>query len=537
MKHSFTTIIKLGVVSLLLFFANGVKAQTTVTSDFGLRVYFNNNNTPGFFHQNLSLSTGAWYQLLNAGATKYYKLALSDVDSLVINTSFESDVKNIRIQIQSVTDDGDSTVTINIYRPTGKTSWLIRDLKGLIAVNGTNTGDSTQFSKMDSIQTVALYGNPSGSTAGTVTLINAYFVLTDGTKFPVNLPVSLYGLVNNYASPTTTIYSANQSRIPLYEGSSNNLATYSSDDGIVKYVIDCTKLTNRKIAFRTYNGTSSDYTELSTGRNIITLNSTDNAAGVEEFSFWTYKSSIRYSGFTITGITRYAGCGDDQSYFEDSTPSIPTSTDTYYGTTITRTVTAGQWNTLVLPYTFTSDMATRVFGSGTTYATFTGASNSGTSYTLNFTSTTEDIAAGTPFIIYPDTTVTEIPEQVVVLSSTLNNVTYNNVTFSGFYYGTEVPAGSVYLAANNKLKTLSAASTTMKGFRAYFTLPDTGSAKPFSISVDGSTVTGIDGVTTTGETSKNSSNVYRLDGTLVGTSLEGLQSGIYIQNGKKVIIK
>lgn len=69
--------------------------------------------------------------------------------------------------------------------------------------------------------------------------------------------------------------------------------------------------------------------------------------------------------------------------------------------------------------------------------------------------------------------------------------------------------------------------------KAYFKFPLTSSAKaaPASIALSFGT-TGISNVTTT---STKAGKVYTIDGRYVGTSLEGLAPGLYIQNGRKVV--
>ena len=69
--------------------------------------------------------------------------------------------------------------------------------------------------------------------------------------------------------------------------------------------------------------------------------------------------------------------------------------------------------------------------------------------------------------------------------------------------------------------------------KAYFKFPLSSSAKaaPASIALSFGT-TGISNVTTT---STKAGKVYTIDGRYVGTSLEGLAPGLYIQNGRKVV--
>ena len=91
------------------------------------------------------------------------------------------------------------------------------------------------------------------------------------------------------------------------------------------------------------------------------------------------------------------------------------------------------------------------------------------------------------------------------------------------------------------------AQVALKGFRAYITLTDDSGepaqANVRTISIDGNTAgdgtTGIEGVS--GETADQLVDVYTLSGVKVkggvkaSEALDGLQRGVYIVNGKKII--
>ena len=74
----------------------------------------------------------------------------------------------------------------------------------------------------------------------------------------------------------------------------------------------------------------------------------------------------------------------------------------------------------------------------------------------------------------------------------------------------------------------------MKGFRAAFVLNPATPAAGIKVVIDGTT-TGIEDLVVDGV--KANGRVYNLNGQYVGNSLNGLQPGIYIQNGKKVVVK
>ena len=79
-------------------------------------------------------------------------------------------------------------------------------------------------------------------------------------------------------------------------------------------------------------------------------------------------------------------------------------------------------------------------------------------------------------------------------------------------------------------KKLSSSKRTIKQYKAYLELNGANSAQLMNFAFAGNNITGIQNVT---ETSTKSNTAYDLTGRKVGK----LQKGIYIVNGKKVIVK
>ena len=86
----------------------------------------------------------------------------------------------------------------------------------------------------------------------------------------------------------------------------------------------------------------------------------------------------------------------------------------------------------------------------------------------------------------------------------------------------------------------------MKGYRAFFTYRGTAQSKQLTWSLD-DTITAIDAMPSApsaassadGAAASAPRDIYRPDGTLVrrhATTAEGLQPGIYIMNGMKVVV-
>ena len=89
----------------------------------------------------------------------------------------------------------------------------------------------------------------------------------------------------------------------------------------------------------------------------------------------------------------------------------------------------------------------------------------------------------------------------------------------------------LFVAAGNTLKNPGTIPTDMKGFRAYFLLKNVPTeARGFALNL-GDESTGIESLTAS---PMGEGSIYTLDGRRIG---KAAQKGVYIQNGKKVIIR
>lgn len=192
--------------------------------------------------------------------------------------------------------------------------------------------------------------------------------------------------------------------------------------------------------------------------------------------------------------------------------------------TLTRPITADQWNTLCLPFSMTAAQVTEAFGTGTKLATFTDYN--ATTKELTMASAT-DITAGQPCMIWVSTAVSEAKTiSGVTYSSADPVVTQNGVTFQGTYQSGNIPAGAYFVSANNLYQ--STGNSTIKPFRAYFTAP----AGARLLFVD--EATGIGATLTNSEERIVKSDVYDLQGRKVNSQP---RKGLYIVDGKKHTIK
>ena len=209
----------------------------------------------------------------------------------------------------------------------------------------------------------------------------------------------------------------------------------------------------------------------------------------------------------------------------------------------------GDWNTLCLPFDVSAEEVKAAFGSDAQLRQVDEANSKDN--TVAFTTATA-IKAGVPYLIKFDK-LAENADQPEEFNHTFEGVTLTkkveysvladyNIIFAGSYsaftpedFLKEYDVCDVVasMAAANTLKKVNA-GTTIKGLRAVFGLASSVQPQAVKVIIDG-TATGIGDLHVDGTTVANG-RVYNLNGQCVGTSLEGLKAGVYIQNGKKVII-
>lgn len=204
----------------------------------------------------------------------------------------------------------------------------------------------------------------------------------------------------------------------------------------------------------------------------------------------------------------------------------------------------GGWNTLCVPFTLTEAQTKAAFGNNVELRELESVAGN----TLTF-KTVNSVTANVPCLIKVTAAGNEYKFEGVSTTAVKNNRDYTlslvegNILFLGIYSAMDVVeadlAGSstngyyAFLGANNTFFKAKAGST-MKAFRAFFSVPNDVNTKQLKAVIDGTT-TGIEDLVIDGV--KANGRVYNLNGQYVGNSLNGLQPGFYIQNGKKIVIK
>lgn len=210
--------------------------------------------------------------------------------------------------------------------------------------------------------------------------------------------------------------------------------------------------------------------------------------------------------------------------------------------TLQRTLSKEYWNTFCVPFALDAEQVTQYFGEGTQLRTYEGNCNNN----IVYFATVDNIEAGKPYIMKPGNAVVQNPtfEGVSMVATGLDKNgnpqavgDASTVQMKGIYNQIllEADKTELFLGDNDlfyyPLDNIEA--RTIGGLRAYFIVPQGTDIKKLRANLDG-TPTSLD---TIFDTEESNAPVYNLQGQCVGNSLRALKSGIYIQNGKKVVVK
>lgn len=214
----------------------------------------------------------------------------------------------------------------------------------------------------------------------------------------------------------------------------------------------------------------------------------------------------------------------------------------YANVTLQRTLSKDYWNTFCVPFALDAEQVTQYFGEGTQLRTYEGNCNNN----IVYFATVDNIEAGKPYIMKPGNAVVTNPtfEGVSMVATGLDKNgnpqavgDASTVQMKGIYNQIllKTDKTELFLGDNDlfyyPIDDIDA--RTIGGLRAYFIVPQGTDIKKLRANLDG-TPTSLD---TIFDTEESNAPVYNLHGQCVGNSLRALKSGIYIQNGKKVVVK
>ena len=254
-------------------------------------------------------------------------------------------------------------------------------------------------------------------------------------------------------------------------------------------------------------------------------------AATDEMS--PYDGTLTSATFTLTDN----GIWLDEA--ADNSPVLAKKDGQQANVSLTRTLQAGGYNTFAAPFAIGSDVLT---AKGITAKELTASAFDSKTDVLSLTfATATSLEAGKPYLVKVGTNVENPTFEGVTISSTATTTETTGVDFIPTLGVTAITADAqsiLFLSAGNRLYNPAAAdSQQMKGFRAYFLLKgDAASARSFSLDFGDGETTGIKAIDNF--TISQSDNCYDLSGRKIEKSSNGkMAKGVYIVNGKKIVIK
>lgn len=258
----------------------------------------------------------------------------------------------------------------------------------------------------------------------------------------------------------------------------------------------------------------------------IYLFQTENKSGKIEFTIEYPKPQTK--AIYIYSLEALTALGESK----DNTPQIePTKTKSFI---LNRTLSHEHWNTFCLPFDVDAATVKETF-KNPQLREFTGEVQ-GT--TMIFRDATE-IKAGTPYIIMPSEEVANPTFTNVVCTAptpkTVSDPT-GNFAFIGNYNPTDLKTDGteLFLGAENKLYHPIENDKTTRGLRAFFRIKDAVNTSQGKYNIDTEQETTV--LTPLQKNSETPSHVFSIDGKRI-TNTPHLRQGIYIRNGKKILIQ
>lgn len=288
------------------------------------------------------------------------------------------------------------------------------------------------------------------------------------------------------------------------------------------------------------NKTSNPLTNLTSADNNYTCTDPNNGVwvGSAKEVVFTNSSQARATKIIVTVEVPKA-----KNYTLDETKT-DNVIETYENANVTlqRTLSKEYWNTFCVPFALDAKQVTQYFGEGTQLRTYEGNCNNN----IVYFATVDNIEAGKPYIMKPGNAVVQNPtfEGVSMVATGLDENgnpqavgDASTVQMKGIYNQIllKTDKTELFLGDNDlfyyPIDDIDA--RTIGGLRAYFIVPQDTDIKKLRANLDGTPTS----LGTIFNTEESNAPVYNLQGQCVGNSLRALKSGIYIQNGKKVVVK
>ena len=382
-----------------------------------------------------------------------------------------------------------------------------------------------------------------------------------GEKFDA-CSITLNGDDATISNKSTTVFIINKTGGNYYiktkEGG-KYIAGVSDDKSSVTLLDNINNTNNKNLCKTTFKFYDKDHHVVIAISNkdykIFDINNTNNVTGciwklynVTSKNTYIYKkaSSATTTDITLNGLNAEAKNVDALKDYEGKTVDK---------ITINRSFAAdGGWYTLCLPFALTADDIKTTFKDALFNEFESVSVNAQGVAQLKFKKVTET-KAGVPYMVLPRGTTVEKP---VFNNKTIEKTTPQTITrtceasdgeqlsyqFVGIYDPTVVSGeNNVRFVGGNQGTELLIpdGKGTMKGLRAYFIFPNNsnGNITLAKLNVEDDSTAGINTVLRpeANVTDANTSAIYTLSGQKVQKKNNSLIPGMYIQNGKKFIVK
>ncbi len=285
------------------------------------------------------------------------------------------------------------------------------------------------------------------------------------------------------------------------------------------------------------NGDVLPLTGIENGMSDASVSFTNGSYTIEPIEFVVKEDGMMYVGVTASTDTQWVIF--DNFQLEYCGPAITISENADYdpvdgvaNVILERTFSNENWNTFVVPFNIDNATLTEKFGNDVQVAEYSEVEgNDPDNVTVKFdVMASPAITANVPVLLK----TSEAPASVIFCGVTVEDAeakaegTYFD--FVGSYNAKEfVKEGNYYLSANKLYQSTSDDGTFIKGTRAYLKDKTAAGARIAYFSI-GEEVTGIKVIDANNGAKEN---IYNLN----GQKVDNVKKGLYIKNGKKVMVK